>query len=170
MTCDSGGPSPDLTPQIDSPAPPCRLLRSRPTTVASESPHDSLPLRGKSCAFGQTDLQPSSVFTPPGQRLRAVHTHLPPAARAPSSGPSCVLTHRRPIGLVASESPHDCCFGVASRLLTPTGQKLRFWPNCLAAAGSFHPCRGNACALPARHPQLRCALFANRTSKIAHRT
>ena len=30
--------------------------------------------------------------------MRAVHTHLPPAARAPSSGPSCVLTHRRPIG------------------------------------------------------------------------
>ena len=37
--------------------------------VASESPHDSSPLRGKSYAFGQTDLQPSSVFTPSGQKL-----------------------------------------------------------------------------------------------------
>ena len=55
------------------------LLRSRLTTVASESPHDSSPLRGKSCAFGQTGLQPSPVFAPAGQRIRAVHTHLPSA-------------------------------------------------------------------------------------------
>ncbi len=52
--------------------------RHYPTLVASESPHDSSPLRGKSYAFGQTDLQPSSVFTPAGQRIRAVYS--PPAA------------------------------------------------------------------------------------------
>ena len=40
---------------------------------------------------------PHRQFAPPGQRIRAVHTHLPPAARAPSSGPSCVLylVHRQ---------------------------------------------------------------------------
>ena len=39
----------------------------------------------------------------------------------------------------ASQSPHDCCFGVAPRLLTPAGQKLCFWPNWLTAVASFHP-------------------------------
>ena len=52
--------------------------RHHPALVASESPHDSSPLRGKSYAFGQTDLQPSPVFTPAGQRIHAVYS--PPAA------------------------------------------------------------------------------------------
>ena len=53
-----------------STGPSCVLThRHHPALVASESPHDSSPLRGKSCAFGQTDLQPSSVFTPTGQKL-----------------------------------------------------------------------------------------------------
>ena len=84
-----------------SSGPSCVLThRHHPALVASESPHDSSPLRGKSCAFGQTGLQPSPVFTPAGQRMRAVHTHLQPSCvlyivheQLPRSclGPSCVL-------------------------------------------------------------------------------
>ena len=44
-------------------------------------------------------------------------------------GPSTALTQRRPIG---------ACFGVASRLLTPAGQKLCFCPSPLRALGGFH--------------------------------
>ncbi len=40
-----------------------------------------------------------------------------------------VLTQRRSIG---------ACFGVASRLLTPAGQKLRFCLIPLRALGGFH--------------------------------
>ena len=92
------------TSKVDSP-PPHRLgcfgvasrllLRSRPTTPhpygakADAFGQTALrrrqfsPLRGKSCAFGQTGLQPSPVFTPSGQRIRAVHTHLPLPAISP---------------------------------------------------------------------------------------
>ncbi len=75
--------------------------------------------------------------SPFGRRLRAVHTHLQP---------SCVLTHRRPIGLVASESPHDCCFGVASRLLTPSGQKLTLLAKLAYSRRQFSPLRGKSYA------------------------
>ena len=70
---------PNRKSKVDSLAPHCRLLRSRLTTP--------YPFGAKANAFGQTGLQPSPVFTPAGQRIRAVHTHLPPAARAPSTGP-----------------------------------------------------------------------------------
>ena len=80
------------------------------------------------------------------------------------------LTHRHHPAMIASESPHDCCFGIAPRLLTPTGQKPCFWPNWLTAVVSFRP-SGSACALSTHHPQLGCALYAivHRTSNIVHR-
>ena len=39
------------------------------------------------------------------------------------------------------------CFGVASRLLTPPGQKLCFWLIDLTAVGRFRPCGAKAALL-----------------------
>ena len=83
--------------QVDSPAPPCPgcfgvaprlLLRSRPTTVASESPHDCclgvaprlLTSAGQKLMLLAKLAYSRRQFSPSGQRIRAVHTHLPPSA------------------------------------------------------------------------------------------
>ena len=62
------------------------------------------------------------------------------------------LTHRRPIGMVASESPHDYCFGVASRLLLrsrlttphPFGAKAMLLAKLTYSRRQFSPLRGKS--------------------------
>ena len=116
---------------------------------------------------------------------RALRGNLAIVISAPSG--AIVSAQRAQTSQVDSPAP-PCpgCFGVASRLLTPTGQKLCFWLNCLVAAGSFHPYGAKADAfgqtglqpspvftLRAAHPRCPYALAAvvrvvHRTSKIVH--
>ena len=61
------------------------LPQARPTSFASESPHDSLPLWGKSCAFGQTALR-RRQFSPCGLANR-------PSSRRSLSHPRSSAAH-----------------------------------------------------------------------------
>ena len=75
MTCDSGGPLPDLTPQIDSLAPPCRLLRSRLTT-----PH---PYGAKAALLAELPCRRRQFSPLSGQRMRV--------ACSPSAAPLRII-------------------------------------------------------------------------------
>ncbi len=93
---------------------------------------------------------PCRLDSPPPHRrfaLRATHARCPIGltARFASAlpGPSTALTHRRPIGV---------CFGVASRLLIPLGQKLSLLANLPYSRRQFSPCgqKLHFCPIPLR--------------------